>query len=52
MFFKEKVDNFKTSQKFFKDWQYKDGSSDQDKIISRVLVFLYWNMHSHNFDNN
>lgn len=50
--FKQRVDDLKARQKSFEDWQYADGSIAKEKIIDRKLAFLYWDIHSHNFDNN
>ena len=50
--FRNKVDNFKVSEKSFEDWRCEDGSSSQDKIMNKVSTFSDWDMHSHNSDND
>ena len=50
--FKKKIDDFRISQKSFKNWWYVDKSSSQEKIIGRVSVLSRWDMHSHSSDND
>ena len=50
--FTQKVDDFRATQKFFKDWGYVNGSIAKKKIIDRALVLSHWDMHIHNSINN
>lgn len=39
--FKQKVDDFKVSKKFLKNWQWVDKNIAKEKVISKVSTLLH-----------